>query len=74
MELRKSRVCWWNRKATSIGKTYLDQLYKDLSWGGLEGTDAWDNMFADPIFTQNEQTRIKNVILTFKDSNNNDCQ
>ena len=59
--------------ANSNGLSYPDQLFKDLSWGGLEGTNAWENMFADPIYTQNEQTRIKNVILTFKDSSKNGC-
>lgn len=60
--------------ANTNGLNYPDQLYKDLSWGGLEGTNAWKNMFADPVFTQNEQTRIKNAILTFKNSSNNECQ
>lgn len=59
--------------AESNGLTYSDQLYKDLSWTGLQGTNAWENMFADPVFTQNEQTRILNVINNFVNSSNNEC-
>ncbi|XRE44002.1 hypothetical protein ACIVBQ_002206 [Tenacibaculum discolor] len=59
--------------ATSIGKTYPDQLYKDIAWGGLHNTNAWDNMYADPIYTQNEQKRILNSIRNFKNSGNNEC-
>lgn len=59
--------------ATFIGKTYPDQLYKDIAWGGLHNTNAWDNMYADPIYTQNEQQRILNSIRNFKNSGNNEC-
>lgn len=59
--------------ATSIGKTYPEQLYKDLSWVGLQGTKAWTNMFADPIFTKNEQERIKKSISDFNKTSKNEC-
>lgn len=59
--------------AASIGKIYPDQLYKDLAWAGLEKTNAWDNMYADPIYTANEQQRIKQAIINFKNSGNNEC-
>ncbi|MCD9610458.1 hypothetical protein [Tenacibaculum maritimum] len=60
--------------ATSIGKTYPDQLYKDLAWAGLEGTNAWGNMYADPVYTVNEKQRIKQAIINFKNSGNNECR
>ena len=59
--------------ATLIGKTYPDQLYKDIAWSGLHNTKAWDNMFADPVFTRNEQRRILRAINNFKNSGNNEC-
>lgn len=60
--------------AESIGKTFPDQLFKDLAWGGLQGTKAWDNMFLDPVFTASEQIRINNTINNFKNSGTNECQ
>ena len=59
--------------ATLIGKTYPNQLYKDLAWAGLHNTKAWDNMYADPVYTQNEQRRILNSINNFKNSGTNEC-
>ncbi|KAF9660041.1 hypothetical protein HBA12_07340 [Tenacibaculum mesophilum] len=59
--------------ATLIGKTYPNQLYKDLAWAGLHNTKAWDNMYADPIYTRNEQRRILNSINNFKNSGTNEC-
>lgn len=59
--------------AEAIGETHPDQLYKDLSWGGLKGTNAWNNMFADPVFTANEQTRILTSINNFITTGNNEC-
>ncbi|KAB1159378.1 hypothetical protein F7018_03440 [Tenacibaculum aiptasiae] len=59
--------------ATAIGKTYPDQLYKYLAWAGLEGTNAWDKMYADPVFTAIKQQKIKQAIINFKNSENNGC-
>lgn len=59
--------------ANIIGKTYPDQLYKDIAWSGLHNTNAWENMYADPVFTENEQTRIIKVIKDFKESAKNEC-
>lgn len=44
--------------ASLIGQSYPDQLYKDLAWAGLRGTEAWNNMFQDPIYTKQEQDRF----------------
>lgn len=60
--------------ASVNGLTYPDQLYKDLAWIGLQGTNAWDNMYADPIFTRNEQNRIKNSTNSFINSGTNECK
>lgn len=60
--------------AQSIGKNYPDQLYKDIAWGGLHNTEAWNNMFADPVFTRNEQRRIIQSIKNFKNSDTDECK
>ncbi|QTE21320.1 hypothetical protein [Polaribacter cellanae] len=60
--------------AKSIGKTYPDNLYRDLAWGGLMTTNAWNNMFADPVHTENEQKRISKSIKDFKNSGTNECK
>lgn len=60
--------------AASIGQTYPDQLYKDLAWGGLQGTYAWYNMYADFKYTLSEQKRIELVLTNFNNSGNNECQ
>lgn len=49
---------------------HSDQLYKALAWTGLQGTNAWNNMYADSVFTQNEQYRIKTTIQNFINSGN----
>lgn len=59
--------------ANSNGLTYPDKLYKDLSWGGLKGTNAWNNMFADSLYTVNEQKRILTSINNFIITGNNEC-
>lgn len=59
--------------ALIIGKTYPDQLYKDLSWGGLQGTKSWDKMFSDPTFTLAEQQRILKTINDFIKTGSNEC-
>ena len=57
----------------AIWLTFSDQLYSDLAWGGLQGTNAWNNMYVDANYTKNEQTRIKTAILNFIKSSNNEC-
>lgn len=59
--------------AQLIGKTYPAQLYKDIAWAGLHNTKAWNNMYSDPLYTQNEQKRILNSIKNFKNSGTNEC-
>ncbi|CAM1363952.1 hypothetical protein [Tenacibaculum xiamenense] len=59
--------------AQLIGETYPEQLYKDIAWSGLHNTNVWNNMFADPVYTQNEQRRILNSIRNFKNSGTNEC-
>ena len=59
--------------ASSNGLSFSNQLYKDLAWAGLQGTNAWNNMYADPVFNKNEQNRIKNDIQNFIKSGNNEC-
>ncbi|WP_299108253.1 hypothetical protein [uncultured Tenacibaculum sp.] len=59
--------------AKLIGKTYPNQLYKDLAWIGLHNTKAWDNMYADKVYTKNEQLRIIKSTYKFNKSGNNEC-
>ncbi|WBX76720.1 hypothetical protein PG911_00235 [Tenacibaculum ovolyticum] len=40
----------------------------------IHGTNTWNNMFADPVYTANEQTRILNSINNFINSGTNECQ
>lgn len=52
----------------SQGYNLSSQFYRDLAWGGLQGTSAFTNL------SQNDKTRILNVIAvehTGKDINNN---
>lgn len=60
--------------AALIDKNYPEQLYQDLAWVGLRGTDSWENMFADPVYTKNEQDRILDTIINFNNSGNNECK
>ncbi|QTE21312.1 hypothetical protein [Polaribacter cellanae] len=60
--------------ATSIGKTFPDQLYKDLAWFRLQGTKAWSEMYADLVYREKEQDRIKNSINNFNKTGTNECQ
>lgn len=57
--------------AESIGKTFPNQLFKDLAWRGLQRTKAWNNIFAYRAFTANEQIRINNIIRNFITSGTN---
>lgn len=59
--------------AKSIGETHSDQFYKDMAWSGLLNTKAWEKQYADPTYANNEKTRIKNVIITYEKSKNNEC-
>lgn len=59
--------------ANANGLNYPNQLYKDLAWAGLQGTDSWSNMFADPAYTASEQKRIIKAINDFKNSGTNEC-
>ena len=60
--------------AKEIGKTYPESLYQDLAWVGLHESDAWKNMFADPIYTKQEQDRILKSRTDFNKTGNNECQ
>ncbi|MCI2230530.1 hypothetical protein MC378_15245 [Polaribacter sp. MSW13] len=60
--------------ATSIGETHTDQFYKDFVWSGLLETKAWENQYSDPTYANSEKIRIKNVIINYENSTNNECQ
>jgi len=70
---RKAIEAGLREYAKLIGKTYPDKLYKDIAWAGLHNTNAWDNMYADKVYTKNEQKRIIKAIKKFKKSEKNDC-
>ena len=60
--------------ATSIGKTYPSQLYKDLAWVGLQGTEAWNKMYSDKNYTKIQQDKIIKAINDFNNTGNNECE
>lgn len=40
----------------------------------LHNTNAWDNMYADKVYTKNEQKRIIKAINKFIKSGKNECK
>ncbi len=59
--------------AKHIGESYPEQLYKDLAWKGLEGTNAWKKMYKNSAKTKKEQDRITKSIENFNKSGKNEC-
>ncbi len=71
---RNAMVKGMKEFAKSIGKTYPEQLYKDLAWIGLLESKSWKRQYADPVYASKEKNRIIKSIVKFRNSETNDCK